>query len=69
VGTSVYIYPAVDNLANSLAKSVLYIIRRIIGLIDIPRQNVINLGRNSTIGLSSISWTIKERTWNNPLIN
>jgi hypothetical protein len=62
VGTSVYIYPAADNLANSLAKSVLYIIRRIIGLIDTPRRNVTNLGRNLMIGLPNIFWTIKERT-------
>jgi hypothetical protein len=69
MGTSVYIYPVVDNLADSLAKSVLYIVRRIIGLIDTPRQNATNLGRNSTIGLPSISWTTKKRTWNNPLTN
>jgi hypothetical protein len=53
-------------MADSLAKSTLYIIRRDVGLINILRQNITNLGRNSTIRLSSIllsiSWTIKERT-------
>jgi hypothetical protein len=50
MGTFIYIYPVI----NSLAKSVLYIIRRIINLIDIPRQNATNLGGNSIIKLLSI---------------
>jgi hypothetical protein len=40
-------------------------VRRIVGLIDILRWNAINLGRNSMIGLPSISlsisWIIKKR--------